>query len=126
MNSSYNPFNPSDTITISIADSNTAGGYLNTSSVYTFNGNVTCPNIYNDVKSDALTVVGDAEFKGNLTIKGKDISETLNRIEERLAILHPNKELEERWDQLRNLRHQYLELEADIIEKETIHKILQK
>jgi hypothetical protein len=48
------------------------------------------------------------------------------KIEERLAILHPNEALEEKWEDLRNLRKAYIELEAEIIEKEKMWAILKK
>ena len=73
-----------------------------------------------------LKVQGDAEFDGDVTIKGVSISETLEKIEDRLAILHPNEELEEKWERLRELRREYIELEKDILEKEKVWKILKK
>lgn len=74
----------------------------------------------------ALVVGGDAEINGALKVKGKDISQSLEKIEERLAILHPNQELEEKWENLRELRKQYMELEKEIIEKEKLYEILAK
>ena len=67
-----------------------------------------------------LKVLGDAEFEGEVKINGKSLDKTLTKIEERLAILHPNEKLEEKWEKLRELRKQYQELEADILEKEQI------
>lgn len=78
------------------------------------------------IESKALTVKGDAEFEGDVKIKGKSIAESLEKIEERLAILHPNEELEEKWGQLRGLRKMYMELEAEIKEKEQIWNVLKK
>jgi hypothetical protein len=77
------------------------------------------------VKGDAQ-FEGDVTFEGDIAIKGKSIKESLLAIEERLAILHPNEELENRWDNLRELRKQYMELEAEIIEKEKMWAILKK
>lgn len=76
--------------------------------------------------SSVLTVSGDATFSGDVVVKGKSLADTLDRIEERLAILHPNESLEAKWEELRNLRKAYMELEAEIIEKENIWNILQK
>lgn len=73
-----------------------------------------------------LDVKGDANFEGDIKIKGKSLVESLEKIEEKLAILRPNIELEEKWEQLRELRRQYMELEKDIIEKEKIWDILKK
>lgn len=73
-----------------------------------------------------LVVRGDATIDGELTINGVKLSERLDKIDERLGILHPNPELEERWENLRGLRQAYLELEKEILEKEKMWAILQK
>jgi hypothetical protein len=78
------------------------------------------------IDSKALTVKGDAEFEGDVKIQGKSLSDTLENIEKRLAILHPNKELEEKWERLKSLGDMYRELEAEIIEKEQIWATLKK
>lgn len=71
-----------------------------------------------------LKVHGDVEIDGALKVGGKNIGETLEKIEQRLAILHPNPELEEKWENLRGLRKMYMELEQEILEKEKIYNIL--
>ena len=63
---------------------------------------------------------------GDITIGGKSLSEAIEKIEERLGILNPNPELEERWDKLKELRKQYIEMEKDLLEKEKIMKILKE
>ena len=40
--------------------------------------------------SPSLQVSGDADIKGNLTVNGSNISEILEKIQERLAILVPD------------------------------------
>lgn len=96
--------------------------------VYTSNGTnnswITAadPNL----KGASIQVKGDAEFDGEVTVKGKKLSEMFEKIEERLAILHPNPELEDRWDELKELSKRYKELEAEIIEKERVWAILKK
>ena len=80
-------------------------------------------NWHNDAK---LKVQGDAEFDGDVKIKGKSISETLDKIEARLAILHPNEKLEEKWEELKKLGDAYRALEKDILEKEKIWDTLKK
>lgn len=103
-----------------------SGGYTytvsNTSSAW---ATVTTDGLTN-LKPNSIQVKGDAEFEGDLKIQGKSLKESLDRIEERLAILRPNEELEEKWDQLRGLRKMYMELEAEIIEKEKMWAILKK
>ena len=98
--------------------------------VYTTNGtsgswaNITLAEP--DIKGATLKVNGNADFDGEVTIKGKNLTDMLEKIEERLAILHPNPELEDKWDELKELGKRYKELEAEIIEKEKIWSILKK
>ena len=73
-----------------------------------------------------LRVQGDAVFEGDIKLNGKSLDKTLTKLEERLAILHPNEKLEVKWENLRELRKQYMELEADILEKEKIMEILKR
>jgi len=79
-----------------------------------------------NLQGATLKVNGNADFDGEVTIKGKNLTDMLEKIEERLAILHPNKELEDKWDELKELGKRYKELEAEIIEKEKIWAILKK
>ena len=78
------------------------------------------------LKGNSLSVKGDANFEGEVTIKGKSLSDMFEKIEERLAILHPNPELEDRWDELKELAKRYKELEQELIEKEKVWAILKK
>ena len=78
------------------------------------------------LKGATLSVKGDADFEGEVTIKGKKLTEMFEKIEERLAILHPNPELEDRWYELKELGKRYKELEQEIIEKEKVWAILKK
>ena len=78
------------------------------------------------LKGSTLSVKGDADFEGEVTIKGKNIVDMFEKIEERLAILHPNPELEDKWDELKELAKRYKELEQEIIEKEKVWAILKK
>lgn len=79
-----------------------------------------------NLKGATLKVQGDADFEGDLKLQGKSLKDSLDKIEERLAILRPNDELEEKWENLRGLRKMYMELEAEIIEKEKMWAILKK
>jgi hypothetical protein len=74
-----------------------------------------------------LKVNGDADFDGEITVKGRSITQTLEKIEERLAILPPlNLELERDWSELAKLRQQYVELERRLLEKQRVFDILKK
>ena len=78
------------------------------------------------LKGNSLSVKGNADFEGEVTIKGKNLTEMLEKIDERLAILHPNEKLEDKWDELKELGKRYRELEQEIIEKERMWAILNK
>ena len=70
---------------------------------------------------------GDVNIKdGELIIKGRKLSETLEQLDSRLAILRPNKDLEERWDELKELRNRYVELEKELLDKEKMWDTLKK
>lgn len=81
---------------------------------------------FGNVSPATMQVKGDAEFDGDIKIKGKSLVSTLEKIEEKLAILTPNEKLEEKWDELRELRNRYMQLEKEIIEKEKMWDILKR
>ena len=75
----------------------------------------------------ALRVNGDANFDGDITVKGRSITQTLEKIEERLTILPPpNPDLERDWSELAKLRQQYVELERKLLEQQRVFDILKK
>ena len=93
-------------------------------------GNISPGLTFNDQwdfnHKQSLSVRGDAEFEGDIKLKGKSLSETLEKIEQRLAILHPNEQLESKWEELKKLGDAYRALEKDITEKEKIWETLKK
>ena len=109
--------------TYSISGASYTGGYNSP-----FYQPVNSVNTVTSVTSipQSLTVNGDGTFNGKLRVNGKDIGELLDKIEERLAILHPNVELEDKWKDLKALGDQYRELEKEIIEKEKMWEILNR
>ena len=92
------------------------------------------PNVYSNTYTTGTTpggtgtiqIKGDAEFEGKIKVGGKDLVELLTKIEDKLAIYKPNPEMEEKWEELRELSKRYKELEAEIKEKEQIWDILKK
>jgi hypothetical protein len=107
------------------------GCQVSTTSVFPYTvtmNNSPSMNDYITISSDSysLEVKGDANFHGDIKVKGKDLVKSLELIEERLAILHPNTELEEKWEQLCILRNQYIKLEQEIKDKEKVWNILKK
>ena len=92
-----------------------------TSGAGTYNWNNTTPTTV-QINTDGLTMANGTD----ITIGGKSLTKAIEQIEERLAILHPNPALEERWDQLKELRQQYIEMERDLLEKDKLMKILKE
>ena len=76
--------------------------------------------------SNTLSVQGDAEFDGDITVKGRSLYEFMESVEQRLNILRPNPTLEAEWDQLRELGEQYRELEKQLAEKSQMWNTLKK
>lgn len=74
-------------------------------------------------RSGKISVRGD---DADIEINGVSLVQTLQGIQERLAILRPNEELEEKWEKLRGLRQAYMELEAEIKEKEKMWESLRQ
>jgi hypothetical protein len=122
----YPPTYPSTVLTTTTGTNINIGSsplYTNiTNPLISKNNNVTI----GDSSDSVLTIKGNAEFDGDIKLKGKSLDETLIRIEQRLAILHVNTRLEKKWKKLKELGDQYRELEADILEKEKIVEILKR
>ena len=119
-------FTTNNTGPISVGGTGSAGQFMYSNGTTTTwaDDTITLSNI--NPGSGTLQVKGNAEFDGDIKLKGNSLNDTLSKIEERLAILHPNEKLEEKWEKLRDLRKQYQELEADILEKEKIMEILKR
>ena len=62
----------------------------------------------------------------DIKVNGESMMETLRGIQDRLNMLRPNPELEEEWDQLRELGDQYRKLEAEFKEKSKMWNTLKK
>ncbi len=73
-----------------------------------------------------IHVQGDAVFEGNITWQDRDMREWFESVESRLAILHPNLELEAEWSELAELRTRYVELERQLLAKQRTFDILRK
>ncbi len=105
------------------------GTYTLTSGTGTGLSNISPGLTFSDswrLPEQSLHVRGDADFEGDIKLKGKSLSDTLDKIEERLAILHPNEKLEAKWEELKKLGDAYRALEKDIQEKEKIWEMLKK
>ena len=95
-----------------------------TATPYTVSNGTTGWTTYN--QPSIMKVECDAEFKGEVTIRGVKLDERLNAIEERLGILRPNNDLEGKWEKLKALGDEYRKLEQEILEGENIWATLKK
>ena len=109
------------TISIVGAGGGGGGGGGTYGPIYTTNGTVSNP-----ATSGRIHVQGDAVFEGNITWRGRDMREWFEAVETRLAILQPNPKLEEGWEELADLRQQYVELERKLLEQQRVFDILKQ
>jgi hypothetical protein len=92
-----------------------------TSAVTTSTVGVGSSNTVN-ISGDGITMEPQADIK----IGDRSLKEFMDSVEQRLGILRPNPELEDRWENLKGLRKAYIDLEAEILEKEKMWNILKK
>jgi predicted acyltransferase (DUF342 family) len=108
-------FPPDDIVTLDLSSMYTTTGNTVTSPQYgniTFS-NSTNPYIYQTTGiQSSLTVSGDAEFDGDVKIKGVSIAKALEDIQKRLAILVPDPEKLEHFEALKKAYEHYKVLEA--------------
>jgi polygalacturonase len=91
-----------------------SGGYT----LATGSTNGTWASVVNSgTTTPSIQVKGDAEFEGNVTINGQNLAETLQRIQDRLAILVPNPKLLDKYEALRQAYEHYKLLEALCVEQ---------
>lgn len=91
---------------------------INTGSSYSYYNNAS--NVI--LNNDGITMKEGTDIK----LGDRSLLDMITSIENRLAILHPNPELENKWDELKELRNRYVELEKELIEKEKMWDILKK
>ncbi len=95
-------------------------------STYTYDSITLGNGAWDNTNSKGLTVKGDADFEGDIKIKGVNLTDRLDEIEKRLAILRPNNDLEGKWEKLKALGEEYRKMEKEILEGESIWDILKK
>ena len=71
---------------------------------------------------DIVWFAADADIE----IDGISLKETLYKLQERMAILEPNLELEKEFVELKAIREKYIELERNLLEKKAIWEALNK
>lgn len=98
-------------------------GNITVSPQYTYATNNTgglWTNGLNGTSGAQINPSGTMELTGenaDLKIRGKSMVDWMEKVEERLNILTPNKEMEAEWDELRELGERYRELERKCKEK---------
>jgi len=111
------------TYTIGASDTVTVGSSYTLGTAwsqdYSFN-NVTSSNVH--ISGNGITMEPQADIK----IGDRSLKEFMDSVEQRLGILRPNPELEDKWENLKGLRKAYMDLEAEILEKEKMWNILKK
>lgn len=134
---SIDDFEPFDHITIKIDDMNSMinSSTINNTDTLTLSSGILNSGIISHATGLSYDSIqpyetgytsGDLNIDGDLKIQGESIKDLLEEIKDKLAIFKPNTELEERWDSLRDLRNQYLNLEKEILEKEQMIRILKR
>lgn len=82
-----------------------------------------------DIFSMSHTVHGKMSVTGedaDIEINGVSLKQTLEDIQQRLAILQPNPELENEFKELRELRQKYMQLERNLLEKKEMWDTLNR
>ena len=94
----------------------TSSSYLYSSGTGTTNWTTSTPYITTGIggvgSTPSIKVTGDAEFDGNVTIKGKDLVSFMETLEKRLAILQPDPKKLEKFEALKKAYNHYKMLEA--------------
>lgn len=106
------------TTVYTITGAGTAG-----SAIYAGSGSGTW-NTTATMSPPTLEVSGDANFKGNINIKGRNLTDWLETIDSRLGILQANPDLEKEFDELRALGDAYREAERRFLEQKRVYEIL--
>ena len=100
---------------------NTGGAGNSTITVPNGGSSVTMPYSYSTSVSSAqptLNVTGEANFEGDVKIKGRSMVKMIEGIEKRLAILQPDPAKLEKWEALQKAYAHYKLLEALLHEED--------
>ena len=83
----------------------------------------------NNIYSMSHDIDGKMRITGDdadIEIDGISLRQTLYKLQERMAILEPNLELEKEFVELKAIREKYIELERNLLEKKAIWEALNK
>lgn len=84
---------------------------------------------YNNVFSMSHDIDGKMRITGedaDIEINGISLKHTLEDIQQRMAILQPNPELEKEFKELREIRQKYMQLERNLLEKKEMWDTLNR
>lgn len=85
--------------------------YITTGSNYTIS-NGTWNTFSNGSSDNSIDVKGDANFEGDIKLKGKSLSDFMETIEKRLSILQPDPKKLKKYEALQKAYNHYKMLEA--------------
>ena len=91
---------------------------LGSNTVWTTTGTGSSPYTINPYTMNQSGKVHISGENADLVIGEKSMRDWMERVEERLNILHPNAKLEEEWEELKSLGEQYRQLEQHIKDKQ--------
>jgi hypothetical protein len=114
------------------------GSQLGISPGYTYTTNTTGPySIGPGTLNQGNVIIANTQFEqsgkmvmkgkeADIEINGKSMSAWMEKVEQRLTILHPNPDMEKDWDDLRRLGERYRKLEKKCQEKAQMWEALKK
>ena len=126
-------YNPLGNITVTGGGYTLGAGYSSANAIYVGGGagggtgisaHTSWATTASTMQPSSLQVSGDAEFLGNIKIKGRNLTDWLETVDSRLGILHINSELESEFDELRALGDAYREAERRFTEQKRVYDIL--
>jgi hypothetical protein len=102
----------------------TSAGYYGTGySIANVSGSIFDSNPLKVSNTGQLALNGD---NADIKINGQSLSTWMKTVDQRLAILRPDPELEAEWEELKQLSNRYRELEQEITEKMKTWEIISK
>lgn len=130
-------YNPLGNITVTGGGYTLGAGYSSANAIYVGGGagggagggtgisaHTSWATVGSTMQPSSIQVKGDAEFLGNIKIKGRDLTDWLETVDSRLGLLHINSELESEFDELRALGDAYREAERRFTEQKRVYDIL--
>ena len=112
-----------DTFTITLPNMDDT---ISFDSVYTTGtGDYSFDNFYNpgiDITAGDLKI----HDEGDIKVGDRSLKEFMDKVEERMNILHVNPELEDQWEELKKLGDEYRQLERELLEKNRMWETLKK